>query len=357
MTGMSRVPSHRRSETNGDAHRFDEAALKAYLARYLPGFDGPMSVTRFMGGQSNPTFHIGVSGEEYVLRKKPPGKLLPSAHAVDREYRVLKALMNTDVPVPRVLHFCDRDEVIGTPFYVMEFLAGRILRDPLLPGMDAAERSAIYDAMNDTLARLHHLDRTAAGLEDFGKPDNYITRQVALWRRQYEASKTGDVPAMDRLMNWLPDHIPDDDSTSIVHGDFRLENLMFDEKEPRVIAVLDWELSTLGHPLSDLAFNCMTYYLPSDNRIARGFVGSDMASLGLPSEQDYVATYCKRTSRESIPDWPFFMAFSLFRTAAIQQGVYARALRGNASSETAHQFGNLYPLVAEQGWKLVKNLQ
>jgi len=340
-----------------DAHRFDEAVLKKYLGRFLPGFDGPMSVSQFKGGQSNPTFHISISNKEYVLRKKPPGKLLPSAHAVDREYRVLKALMDTAVPVPRVLHFCEHDEVIGTPFYVMEYLSGRIFRQPLLPDMKSAERSAIYDAMNDTLARLHNLDLKAAGLEDYGKPDHYIARQVALWSRQYEASKTGDVPALDQLMKWLPDNIPADQSTSIVHGDFRLENLMFDEKEPRVIAVLDWELSTLGHPLSDLAYNCMSYYLPSENAIARGFTGSDIASLGIPSQEDYVAAYCQRTGRDGIADWVFFMAFSLFRVAAIQQGVYIRALKGNASSEIAHQFGNLYPAIAQQGWALVQESQ
>jgi len=226
-----------------------------------------------------------------------------------------------------------------------------------LPDMDSAERKAIYEAMNDTLARLHNLDRIAAGLEHYGKPDNYIARQVALWSRQYEASKTGDVvPAMDRLMSWLPDNIPDDDSASIVHGDFRLENLMFDKEEPKVIALLDWELSTLGHPLSDLAFNCMTYQLPFDNKLARGFVGADIATLGIPCEEDYVAAYCKRTGREGIADWAFFMAFSLFRTAAIQQGVYARALRGSASSETAHQFGKTFPVVAQQGWALVEEV-
>jgi len=339
-----------------DNHRFDECVLQSYLSSVLSDFAGSMEVLQFRGGQSNPTFHIGSSEKEYVLRKKPPGRLLASAHAVDREYRVLRALLDSDVPVPRVLHFCADDAVIGTPFYVMEYLPGRILRDPLLPDMDAAERGAIYDAMNDVLARLHNLDWAAAGLEDYGKPDNYITRQVALWSRQYEASKTGDVPAMDELMNWLPGNIPADTSTSIVHGDFRLENLMFDEEEPKVIALLDWELSTLGHPLSDLAFNCMTYHLPCDNKIARGFVGTDAVSLGIPSENDYVSAYCERTGREGIADWAFFMAFSLFRTAAIQQGVYARALKGNASSETAHLFGKTFPVVAEQGWALVEEV-
>ncbi len=337
-----------------DAHRFAEGELESYLSRVLPGFAGPMSVLQFRGGQSNPTFTISTSEKEYVLRKKPPGKLLPSAHAIDREYRVLQALLDSDVPVPRVLHFCDDEAVIGTPFYIMEYLPGRILRDPLLPDMDSAEREAIYDAMNDTLARLHNLDWKAIGLEDYGKPDNYVARQVALWSRQYAASRTSEVPAMDRLMNWLPENIPADGSTSIVHGDFRLENLMFDAEEPKVIGVLDWELSTLGHPLGDLAFNCMTYHLSSDFEMARGFVGVDVVSLGIPSEQDYVSAYCDRTGRDSIADWPFFMAFSLFRTAAIQQGIYARALKGNASSETAHQFGKTFPFVARQGWALVE---
>lgn len=340
-----------------EVHRFDETALTNYLGRFLPDFNGPMSVSQFKGGQSNPTYHLGIGDKEYVLRKKPPGKLLPSAHAVDREYRVLEALKDTDVPVPRVLHFCEREEVIGTPFYVMEFLSGRILRNPLLPALKPAERSAIYSAMNDTLARLHKLDWKAAGLEGYGKPDNYIARQVALWSRQYEASKTGDAPAMDRLMKWLPENIPNDQSISVVHGDYRLENLMFDEHEPKVIAVLDWELSTLGHPLSDLAFNCMTYYLPSDNAIARGFLGSQIEALGLPSQEDYVAAYCNRTGRDDIDDWSFYMAFSLFRTAAIQQGVYARALKGNASSEIAHLFGKLYAFVAEQGCALMNDQQ
>lgn len=340
-----------------EVHRFDEAALAAYLSRFLDGFTGPMSVSQFKGGQSNPTFHIRLADKAYVLRKKPPGKLLPSAHAVDREFRVLSALMETDVPVPRVLHLCEREDVIGTPFYIMEYLPGRIFRDPLLPGMGPTERGAIYEAMNDTLARLHNLDWKAAGLEDYGKPDNFIARQVALWSRQYGASKINEVPAMDRLMKWLPEHIPDDDSIAVVHGDFRLENLMFDEQEPRVIAVLDWELSTLGHPLTDLAFNCMTYYLPSGHSIAQGFIGSDIEAMGFPSEKQYVAAYCERTGRDMIADWTFYMAFSLFRIAAIQQGVYARALKGNASSETAHLFGELSAFVAGQGCAVLGETQ
>lgn len=317
---------------------------------------GPLSISQFSGGQSNPTFHIHGPGGEFVLRKKPPGKLLPGAHAVDREYRVLNALQDSGVPVPRMLHWCEDESVIGTPFYIMEYLHGRILRNPLLPGMEPAERGAVYDAMNEVMSRLHNLDFKGIGLEGFGKPDNYIGRQVALWSRQYEASKTGDVPAMEQLMQWLPQNIPEDQSNSVVHGDFRLENLMFDAHEPKVIAVLDWELSTIGHPLSDLSFNCMTYYLPSSSEIAPGFVGSDLGVLGIPAEKVYVSSYCDRTGRDQIDCWKFFMAFSLFRTAAIQQGVYARALKGNASSETAPRFGALYPLVAEQGWALAENV-
>jgi aminoglycoside phosphotransferase (APT) family kinase protein len=339
-----------------NAHRFDEEALAEYLARNLPGLGRALSISQFQGGQSNPTFHVSGTGGACVVRKKPPGKLLRGAHAVDREFRVLSALQNSDVPVPRMLHWCEDESIIGTPFYIMEYLQGRILRNPLLPGLQPAERAAIYDAMIDVMARLHSLDWKAAGLEGFGKPDNYIARQVALWSRQYQASKTGEVQAMEQLMKWLPHNIPEDESSSVVHGDFRLENLMFDPVEPRVTAVLDWELSTLGHPLSDLSFNCMTYYLPSTEKVARGFVGSDLEALGIPSEKAYVSSYCARTGRDRIDRWTFFMVFSLFRTAAIQQGVYARALRGNASSPTAHRFGALYPVIAERGWALVENL-
>jgi aminoglycoside phosphotransferase (APT) family kinase protein len=335
------------------AHRFDEPALLDYLANVVPGFSGPMSVAQFTGGQSNPTFLLETPSDRFVLRKKPPGKLLPTAHAIEREYRVLKALEGSSVPVPHVLHFCESESVIGTPFYLMEYRPGRILRNPLLPGMGAGERAAVYDAMNRTLADLHGVDWRAVGLEDFGKPGHYLARQVALWSRQYQASRTGDVAAMDELMEWLPDHVPADDSAAIVHGDFRLENLVFDAREPRVIAVLDWELSTLGHPLSDLAYNAMAYYLPSDSDVAPGFAGADIAALGIPSEQQYVAVYCRRTGRGAVEDWPFYLVFSLFRAAAIQQGVYARALKGNASSVIAEKFGALDPLVAERGRALI----
>jgi len=341
-----------------ESQKFDEEGLAQYLADKIPAFTGPLTVHQFKGGQSNPTFHLATAdGQYYVLRKKPKGKLLPAAHAVDREYRILSALQDSDVPVPELAHFCADETVIGTEFYVMEYLEGRILRDPLLPDKSAEERQAVYESMNATLAAIHNVDWRAAGLEGYGKPQGYIARQIALWTRQYEAVKTREAPAMDQLMKWLPENIPPEETTSIVHGDFRIENLMFHKTEPRVIAVLDWELSTLGHPLSDLAFNAMTYHLPADNDLARGFVGADIAASGIPSEADYVAAYCKGTGRDGIDHWNFYMAFSLFRTAAIQQGIYARALKGNASSETGHKFGELFSHVAAQGWAVVENQQ
>ncbi|MBW7851599.1 MAG: phosphotransferase [Rhodospirillales bacterium] len=334
-------------------HAFDETALARRLESTIPGFHGPLSVNQFDGGQSNPTFHLRSAGGDYVLRKRPPGKLLPSAHAIDREYRVMKALADSDVPVPRMLAYCDDDSVIGTAFYVMDYVPGRILTDPLLPGMPPAERAAIYDAMNDTLARLHRFDWRAAGLADYGRPENYLARQLARWAKQYDATRTEDVPAMDRLRGWLEANMPADEEPTIAHGDFRIGNLVFHPTEPRVLAILDWELSTLGAPLGDLAFNCMTYHLPAGHRISGGFVGADTAALGIPDETSYLDAYCRRTGRDAIPAWRYYMAFSLYRTAAIQQGVYARALQGNASSSFAKAFGESWRMVAETGWALV----
>jgi len=337
-----------------EAQKFDEKALTNYLMECLPRFAGELNIHQFKGGQSNPTFHIKTTdGKEYVLRKKPKGKLLSSAHAIDREFRVIRALQETDVPVPKVTLYCDDESIIGTEFYVMEYLSGRILRDPLLQGMSKEERKAIYKSMGETLSALHNVDFKAVGLGDFGKTGGYIARQISLWTRQYQASSNKTIAAMDQLMDWLPENIPADETTSIVHGDFRIENLMFHETKPEVIAVLDWELSTLGHPLSDLAFNCMTYYLPSDNELAKGFIGADLAALGISLEEEYVADYCNKTGRNGISNWHFYMAFSLFRTAAIQHGIYARALKGNASSEIALKFGNIFSYVAEQGCSVI----
>jgi len=335
-----------------ERHRFDEAALERYLYAELDGFEGRLSVRQFEGGQSNPTFLVSSPSGDLVLRKQPPGRLLPSAHAVDREFRILCALADTDVPVPRALHFCSDASIIGTPFYVMEYLAGRIYRDPILPGMQPAERTAVYDAMNDVLARLHAVDWKAAGLSDYGRTEGYVARQLARWSRQYASSKTGEDPCMAKVEAWLAEHAPADSAVTIAHGDYRLQNLVVHASEPRIIGVLDWELSTLGNPIGDLAYNCMLYHLPTNDGPARGFRGSDLAALGIPTEAEYVAAYCRRRGWDSVPDWRFFLVFSLFRTAAIMQGVYARALQGNASSERAHIYGELFGVASAAAWEL-----
>lgn len=335
-----------------EAHRFDEARLVAYLHGHLADCRGEIAVRQFQGGQSNPTFLIESSDRSWVLRKKPPGKLLPSAHMVEREYRVIRALAGTGVPVPPARLLCEESEIIGTPFYVMDYVEGRVFTDPTLPTLTAGERGAVYAAMAETLARLHAVDWRAVGLVDYGRPENYVARQIARWSKQYEASKTGDIPEMDRLIAWLPNHIPAKEETTLAHGDYRLGNLIFHPSEPRVVAVLDWELSTLGHPLADLGYNCMLYHLPPDMPTVRGFGDADLAGLGIPDERQYVATYVKHTGRDPGADWPFFLAFSLFRYAAIVQGVYARALQGNAASATAEQLGRTAPLLAGIGWRI-----
>jgi len=333
-----------------EAHWFDVAALERYLAQHVDGFAGPLTVRQFQGGQSNPTYHLWAGGREYVLRRKPPGKLLPSAHAVDREYRIITALAPTDVPVPRTYAFCPDEAVIGTPFYVMECVHGRIFRDPSLPGVTRAERAAIYDVMNDVLARLHRLDWRALGLEDFGKPGNYFSRQIHRWISQYRASETERIEAMERLIAWLPGHTPGDDETTIVHGDYRPGNMIMHPSEPRVAAVLDWELSTLGHPLADLAYTCMPYHLDAGGD---GFAGRDLSGLGIPSEADYIAAYCRRRGRASIPDWDFYIAFSFFRLAAISQGIMGRVLAGTANDPSARERGARARPLADLGFAVV----
>ncbi len=330
------------------AHRFDEDVLSDYLRQHIRGFEGKPSVRQFTYGQSNPTFLLSAGDRAYVLRKKPPGKLLPSAHAVDREYRMIKALKETDVPVAEPLLFCEDESIIGTPFYVMAHVEGRIFRDVTASEASGPEeRAAIFDQMNDTMARIHTVDWEALGLADYGKPGNYMARQVSRWKRQYEASKTDDIEDMDVLIGWLEDHIPEDDSTSIVHGDVRLENLVIHPTEPRVVAVLDWELSTLGHPLSDLAYNCMQYYVPAGEGKLSGYRGLDLNEWGIPEEADYVDAYCRRTGRDGIAEWRFFVAFGMFRLASIIQGVYKRGLDGIASSEQARSYGRYVLFLAE----------
>ncbi|CAN5817547.1 phosphotransferase [soil metagenome] len=338
------------------AHVFDETRLIDYMTANVEGFRGPVSVLQFEGGQSNPTFHVtDGGGRMYVLRKKPPGKLLPSAHQVDREYRVIKALSDhSDVPVPEPYALCTDDLVIGTAFYIMEFTPGRVLADARMPGISPADRSKIFDSMNDVLARIHNVDYRAAGLGDFGREGLYIQRQLARWSSQYDLARTEQIEAMEQLKQWLPANIPPGDETRINHGDYRLGNTIIHPTEPRIVAVLDWELSTLGHPLADLGYNCMMYHFGEGFGASGGYAGLDLKAFGIPTEQDYLASYARRTGREEVPSWDFYLAFSLFRLAAIVQGVYKRGLDGNASSETATKYGNRAKAMADLAWKIVE---
>lgn len=331
-----------------DALRFDEAALGRWMKDNVEGHSGPLSVRQFKGGQSNPTYRIDAGGKSYVLRRKPPGKLLPSAHAVDREYRVMKALGEAGFPAPKMHGLCENEAVIGTAFYVMDFVDGRIFWDPYLPALEKAERGAIYDSLNATLARLHAYEPETIGLGDYGKPDAYIARQIARWSKQYKASETEAIESMDRLIDWLPEAAPAQERAGIVHGDYRLDNVIFAHDRPEVIAVLDWELSTLGDPLADFTYQLMQWRTPKD--IRNGFMGVDIEALGIPSEADYVRAYCERTGRDDLPKLDFYFAYNLFRLAAIVQGVYARSLQGNASNERAKEMGAMVKPMADYAW-------
>jgi aminoglycoside phosphotransferase (APT) family kinase protein len=336
-----------------DQHRFDEAALLRWLEANLSGFRGPAELLQFDAGQSNPTFLLRAASGDYVLRKQPPGKLVASAHSLDREYRVLSALIDSAVPIPTPLAFCSDPAHIGTQFYVMEHVAGSVFHDPLLPGITREQRTAIYDSMNAALAALHKVDWRAAGLEGFGRPDHYVERQIARWGKQNDALGSDDVGPLTALRKWLNVHLPDDQQASIAHGDYRMGNMICALDRPCVVAVLDWELSTIGHPLADLAYNCMTYALPAGDVISKGFVGADLEALGIPSEDEFVAAYAKRTGRDEVPNWRFFKVFSLYRMASILRGVFARALAGNASSTKAHLIGESWRMVAEAGHALI----
>lgn len=334
-----------------DTHRFDVPALERFMEHHVEGFHGPLTVRQFRGGQSNPTYYLTTGRREYVLRRKPPGKLLPSAHAVDREYRVITALAGTRVPVPRTYALCEDAGVIGTPFYVMQFVRGRVVSDPRLPEQSAAERAAIYDAMTEVLARLHTVDWRAIGLEEFGKPGNYFARQIHRWSSQYRASETERIDAVERLIAWLPAHIPAGDETTLVHGDFRLGNLLLHPTEPRIAAVLDWELSTLGHPLADLAYNCLPFRLRHEQ--FEGFAGQERPS-GLPTEAAYLEAYCKRTGRSGLPQWDWYIAFAMFRLAAIAQGIMGRVVAGTANDPNARDRGRRARPLGEAAWALVE---
>ncbi|HEX4509022.1 MAG TPA: phosphotransferase family protein [Burkholderiaceae bacterium] len=325
--------------------------LGDWLQHHLDGYAGNPQVERLAGGQSNPTYLLASGGEHYVLRRKPPGALLPSAHAVEREFRVMQALAGTDVPVPRMHLLCEDTSVIGSTFFLMDFVPGRNFLDPALPGLAPPERGALYDEMNRVVAALHNVDYAGRGLATFGKPGAYLQRQIDRWTRQYRASETARIEAMEQLIAWLPAHLPDADETSLVHGDFRIDNLIFHPTEPRVLAVLDWELSTLGHPLVDFAYHVMSWRVTADE--FRGMRGSDLGALGIPSEVEYVARYCKRTGRTEIAHWDYYLAFNMFRMCAILQGIAARALAGNAASADALETGRRARPMAEAGWRQV----
>ncbi len=334
---------------------FDEAALERYLAAHLPGFAGPLQVRQFRGGQSNPTFLLRAGdGAQYVLRKQPGGPLLPSAHAVDREFRVISALSGTGFPVARPVCFCEDRSIIGTLFYVMGYAAGRNFWDPTLPELTPAARAAVYDEMNRVLVRLHTLDFARAGLSDYGRPGNYFARQIARWSKQYRASATEPIEAMEKLIAWLPQNIPADDETTLVHGDYRLDNIIFHAHEPRIIAVVDWELSTLGHPLADFSYHVMVWRVPAGEN--RGLGGIDCAALGIPTEDEYLASYCERTGRAAVAPavWDFCMAYNLFRIACIRQGILRRVLDGTAASRHAREAGAKARETAELAWRQVE---
>ena len=328
--------------------------LAIWLGGHIDGFRGPLHAERFAGGQSNPSYKLSAASETYVLRRKPPGPLLPSAHAVDREFRVMRALAETGVPVPRVYALCEDDAVIGSAFYVMEYLDGRIFWDQRLPGIAPGDRARMFDSMNAVVAALHQVDYASVGLGDFGRPGNYMARQIARWSRQYRASETEPIAAMDRLIDWLPSRLPPEAPPAVVHGDYRMDNLVFHPSEPRVIGVLDWELSTIGDPLADFAYHAMSWRVTPE--LFRGLAGIDFAGSGIPDEAAYAAAYCRRTGRSSTPAWDFYMVYSLFRIAAIAQGIAKRALDGTAASREADEVGRLAQPLAEQAWALAGSL-
>jgi aminoglycoside phosphotransferase (APT) family kinase protein len=337
-----------------EAHRFDEATLSAYMLEHVEGFEGPLTVEQFEGGQSNPTFALNSPSGSYVLRKQPPGELLPSAHQVDREYRVMDALYATDVPVPKMYCLCEDPAIIGTKFYVMEFIEGRLFTETLLPSLTPPEREAIYLDLARVMAALHSVDPIAVGLETFGRPGNYFERQINRWTKQYLASKTEDIAAMDQLIAWLPANIPGQGDTVVVHGEYRLGNTLIHPTEPRIVAVLDWELSTLGDGLADLGYLCQDYHGDSYND--EGLAGADLAALGIPSEARFVEEYCRHLGRGPIDNWQFYLIYNMFRSAGIIQGVYKRGLDGNASSEKALEYKDAARLRSERAWQLVEAL-
>ena len=328
--------------------------LHPWLTENVPDYRGPVTAQLLAGGQSNPTFRLSAPSGEYVMRRKPVGTLLPSAHMVEREFKVIGALAGTGVPVPRVHALCEDAAVIGSAFYVMEFVPGRVFFDPRLPELSRDERAAIFDSMNDTIARLHRIDPAAIGLAEFGWPANYMQRQLSRWTKQYRTSETMPIPEMDQLIGWLPGRIPESADIRIVHGDLRLDNMLIHPVEPRVVAVLDWELSTLGDALSDFANNTLAWWL--EPQVFRGLAGVDLAALGIPSNADYIASYAHRTGRDVPESWDIYVVFNLFRLAAIVQGIAKRSLEGTASDTAAAALGQMATPIARTGWQLAQNL-
>jgi aminoglycoside phosphotransferase (APT) family kinase protein len=336
-------------------HRFDEAALARYLRAHLPGFDGTVRVRQFQGGQSNPTFHLATPAGAYVLRKKPPGRLLPSAHAVEREYRVMRALEGSAVPAPRTRLLCEDATIIGTAFFVMDHVPGRVFPDRVMLAATPEERAAVYEDMARVLAGLHRFDWRAAGLADFGKPERYMARQVERWSKQWDAAKVEEMPAMERLRAWLPEHLPAEEEATIAHGDYRLGNLVLHPTEPRIVAVLDWELCTIGHPLADLGYACLTYHFPPGPEGIAGVLGTEVP--GVPTEKEFVARYRALAGREVPRDIGVFVVFSMFRLASIIAGVYRRGLDGNASDARAITYRDRYRDMAARAWEIARRLE
>jgi len=339
---------------NDGVHTLDIEKLSDYLTQQLDEFTGIKKSKKFNTGQSNPTYLLETAEKKYVLRKKPPGKLLPSAHAVDREYLIIKALEETKVPVPKTFLLCKDESIIGTIFYVMEFVDGRIFWDPSLPEIDESKRMKVYEETARIMAELHKIDVEKAGLLDFGKPGNYFERQVGRWIKQYRAAETESYPEVEALIEWLEKTMPDDDGLiSIVHGDYRLYNMIFDHREERMLALLDWELSTIGHPYADLAYQCMNWHIPQIG-ITPGLAGINLEKLGIPSEDNYVSNYCSKMGINSIPNWSFYLAFGFFRLAGIAQGVYKRSIQGNASADNAKELGAAVPILGKIALSIVR---
>lgn len=339
FSGLTDTPEHL---------KFNEAGLIAFMTANVEGFEAPVTIKKFKGGQSNPTYLLTTANKKYVLRRKPPGKLLPSAHAVEREYKVMTALSAQGFPAPKTYALCEDPEIIGTPFFLMDFVEGRIFWDSSLPEAAKKERAPLYYALVDTLADLHMVDYQAAGLGDFGKPGNYFERQITRWSKQYQAAETEEIKEMNALIDWLPTAIPADDAVSIVHGDYRFDNAIMHPTEPKTLAVLDWELSTLGHPLADFTYFLMAWHFPRSVR--GGLAGLDINELGIPSLEDIVARYSLRTGRDGVADLDFCLSYNMFRLASIAQGVYARALQGNASSPQAIEMGKQIQPLAALAW-------